>query len=557
MRSAPRSDRVEAAGRWAGSNRKIQLCGRRPGVSCRRGGSGPDRPGAFPHRSAATASSPVSTACSAPAARAASARSSSVASPASASRTCSPGSPNGPPPGVGAPGRAWPPRWRAPGRTRRCSKRSRTCAGDIPPCSTACVTSSGRRSTAPCPGGSSTGPVTAGTSGCSWPPPSCSGSPRRASASCSSSTTCTRRTRRACGCCTTWRAAAWASGCCSSSRTGPSPCLPPLAKVRDSLVGRSAALTLDLTAFDRAACATLLGRVARDAQPDFVEEVWQASGGIPFRVLELARHAGGPPRPGRARRCSAGSPSARSTCCARGGGRCDFRHRRVPRLVRAGGAGRVRRGWTPRCGARVLERTQNGYRLPPPPRPRRPARRPAGAPRASAAPGRRAAAGRLGRLPRPGRPPPPAGRRRGRRRALRPAGRRDRGGGRGVPGRARPRGLGAWPRAGLPSGRRLLALRADLLMAVGDGGAQAAYSAALAADPGRRAPDTTRLLRARLSRAAVLAGDLDTAAAAIEASSRTAGRPTRRSCSRRGTWPTRGATWTRPRSPRRRRRGAC
>ena len=54
--------------------------GRLPGRPQRRPAdrpaSGPDRPDAFPHRSAATATSPVSTACSAPAARAANARSS-------------------------------------------------------------------------------------------------------------------------------------------------------------------------------------------------------------------------------------------------------------------------------------------------------------------------------------------------------------------------------------------------------------------------------------------------------------------------------------------------
>ena len=104
---------------------------------------------------------------------------------------------------------------------------------------------------------------------------------------------------------------------------------------------------------------------------------------------------------------------------------------------------------------------------------------------------------------------------------------------------------------------RLLALRADLLMAVGDGGAQAAYSAALAAIPAGELQDTARLLRARLSRAAVLAGDLETAAAAIEGIEADGGPADPAILLARGIWRTRGATWTLPRSPRGRRRGAC
>jgi DNA-binding SARP family transcriptional activator/tetratricopeptide (TPR) repeat protein len=59
---------------------------------------------------------------------------------------------------------------------------------------------------------------------------------------------------------------------------------------------------------------------------------------------------------------------------------------------------------------------------------------------------------------------------------------------------------------------RLLALRADLLTAVGDPRAVPAYREALDI----AAPGTTRLLRARLARVAVMSGDLPTAAAALE-----------------------------------------
>jgi DNA-binding SARP family transcriptional activator/tetratricopeptide (TPR) repeat protein len=57
----------------------------------------------------------------------------------------------------------------------------------------------------------------------------------------------------------------------------------------------------------------------------------------------------------------------------------------------------------------------------------------------------------------------------------------------------------------------LLALRADLLMAVGDQTAVSAYREAL----DEAAPEARRLLRVRLARAAVMSGDLATAAAAM------------------------------------------
>ena len=59
---------------------------------------------------------------------------------------------------------------------------------------------------------------------------------------------------------------------------------------------------------------------------------------------------------------------------------------------------------------------------------------------------------------------------------------------------------------------RLLVLRADLLMAIGDPAATAAYREALETTTG----DVRRVVRARLARAATMSGDLDTATAALD-----------------------------------------
>ncbi len=68
------------------------------------------------------------------------------------------------------------------------------------------------------------------------------------------------------------------------------------------------------------------------------------------------------------------------------------------------------------------------------------------------------------------------------------------------------------PHAGGPERSEALALRADLLNAVGDPMATAAYREALAA----ATAGSERGLRARLARSAVMSGDLDTAAAVID-----------------------------------------
>ena len=88
---------------------------------------------------------------------------------AAAARCSSPGRPGvgksavldlaaaaGPTGGAGGPGAAPPRRSRGRGRTRRCSRRSATCAASTRRCSTGWTTSTGTRSSAPCPGGTST-----------------------------------------------------------------------------------------------------------------------------------------------------------------------------------------------------------------------------------------------------------------------------------------------------------------------------------------------------------------------------------------------------------------
>ena len=58
------------------------------------------------------------------------------------------------------------------GRTRRCSRRWASCAASTPRCSTGWPTSTGPRSSEPSRGGTSPGPASPATSGCSSPPPS-------------------------------------------------------------------------------------------------------------------------------------------------------------------------------------------------------------------------------------------------------------------------------------------------------------------------------------------------------------------------------------------------
>ena len=105
-----------------------------------------------------------------------------------------------------------PPPWRVPGRTRRCSKLSRICAGATRRCSTASPTSTEARSRGRCGAAHLSGQGRAVTSGCSSAPPNCCGLPRPEAVRCSSWTMPTTPTRQACGCCTICRAPRSASG---------------------------------------------------------------------------------------------------------------------------------------------------------------------------------------------------------------------------------------------------------------------------------------------------------------------------------------------------------
>jgi DNA-binding SARP family transcriptional activator/tetratricopeptide (TPR) repeat protein len=66
-----------------------------------------------------------------------------------------------------------------------------------------------------------------------------------------------------------------------------------LAQIRQSLLGRGTAVTLDLRPLDRDDAAALVREVAPAASDDFVDAVWTASGGVPFSVVELARARAG------------------------------------------------------------------------------------------------------------------------------------------------------------------------------------------------------------------------------------------------------------------------
>jgi DNA-binding SARP family transcriptional activator/tetratricopeptide (TPR) repeat protein len=67
---------------------------------------------------------------------------------------------------------------------------------------------------------------------------------------------------------------------------------PVLAEVRQSLVARSRAVAVDLGPLSRAEVATLVRQLAPDADEPTVESIWVASGGVPFFVAEMARSGG-------------------------------------------------------------------------------------------------------------------------------------------------------------------------------------------------------------------------------------------------------------------------
>ena len=64
---------------------------------------------------------------------------------------------------------------------------------------------------------------------------------------------------------------------------------PALAQVRHSLLGRGSAVTLDMTTLAYDDVAVLVRRHAPEAQAELIDAVWAASDGLPFAVVELAR----------------------------------------------------------------------------------------------------------------------------------------------------------------------------------------------------------------------------------------------------------------------------
>ena len=64
---------------------------------------------------------------------------------------------------------------------------------------------------------------------------------------------------------------------------------PALAQVRHSLLGRGNAVTLDMTTLAYDDVAVLVRRHAPEAQAELIDAVWAASDGLPFAVVELAR----------------------------------------------------------------------------------------------------------------------------------------------------------------------------------------------------------------------------------------------------------------------------
>ncbi len=64
---------------------------------------------------------------------------------------------------------------------------------------------------------------------------------------------------------------------------------PALAQIRHSLLGRGTAVTLDLSTLQRDDAVSLIRRHSPEAAPELVDAVWAASDGLPFAVVELAR----------------------------------------------------------------------------------------------------------------------------------------------------------------------------------------------------------------------------------------------------------------------------
>ncbi len=425
---------------------------------------------------------------------------------ASASRRSSTPSPDRPRRAAASSGAAWRRGSRGRGRTRRCSRPWVICAAPIRRFSTNSTTRSGPSSTGPSSARNWSGRGRAATNGCSWPPPRCSDSPARSSASCSCSTTSTTPTRRAPDCCTTWPGG-WPTVLLRAPAAGP------LHSVHFSLVGRGAATEVALDPLDEDRARQVVAAAAPGLDEDSTARIVAVADGSAFALAELARQAasgGGPVASVDEAVLGSLTPEARCVLerAALLGSSFDTdEFVAVSDLADADAFAHL----DDALAARILDHTGARYRF------RHSLLRDALL--AGVPPHRRREIHRLTaeRLVALGASPARIGHH------LLEAGDAAAAVPHLLDAAEREAAIGAYRDAydlvervaehaeGTDRGRAL-ALRADLLFALGDPTASAAYRQALSSATG----DAARVLRARLARAATVAGDVDTAQAAID-----------------------------------------
>jgi DNA-binding winged helix-turn-helix (wHTH) protein/predicted negative regulator of RcsB-dependent stress response len=292
-----------------------------------------------------------------------------------------------------------------------------------------------------------------------------------------------------------------------------SPVPAGLEEVRHSLVSRGAAETLSLGPLDAAATRALLAAQGPDPSPDLVDQVWSLSGGLPFYILALARRpAGGASSRDPARqivRALAAPIRELLQRVAVAGTSFD-----ADELVALSGRGEAEAfaQLDVALESGLVEHGEAGYRF------RHPLLRDALIDELAPIDARRFHRDAAHRLAELQSSPARVGHH------LLEAGQRDA----AVPYVLRAAetdaAMGAYRdalalvesvvgHARGSDGARLLELRADLLVAIGDPRAVPAYREALGA---ASEEDDRRQLRARLARATVMAGDVETAAATLE-----------------------------------------
>ena len=207
-----------------------------------------------------------------------------------------------------------------------------------------------------------------GTSGCSSPSPSSSVWRRSGRACCSPSTTCTTPTRPASACCTTWPAprstTAWRWSCPTAR---PPSVRPLLDETAPSLLARHGAVEVELAPLDDEATTGLIGRSVAEARRRVVERI-AATG----RRRALRRGRAGPPGGRRSRRGSSCStprmvggidPATREVLQRVAVVGADLRHRRVRRPVGPARRPRPSTHLDHALAARLVEPTAVGYRF--------------------------------------------------------------------------------------------------------------------------------------------------------------------------------------------------